>query len=319
MLDRLAALLELSIARMSWADAQATGAGIGRLAWALSRRDRARALDHVRIAFPGTAEPDRATIARASFRHLGTMLGECLWLAGQPDEELDRHVRFDGWEHVEAARTARRPILIVTGHCGNWELLAAGLNRRGLGMSVVAREIEENALQERLLAFRARFGSPTIVRGTPGAARALLAQLRSCGALGILIDQDTRVEGVFVPFFGRAAWTPSGAAELALRFDATVLPTFIEREGGGGHRARVEAPLAFSADVTAATAAMTERIEAQIRRMPEQWVWLHRRWRRRPTGETARPFDSLPLPGRPQPAADPARGATSQAPPIPRT
>ncbi|MCB1008705.1 MAG: lysophospholipid acyltransferase family protein, partial [Acidobacteria bacterium] len=189
----------------------------------------------------------------------------------------------------EAARALGRPILVVTGHCGNWELLAAALNQRGLGMSVVARALDEGGLQEKLLAIRARFGSPTIVRGTPGAARALLGQLRRGGALGMLIDQDTKVEGVFVPFFGREAWTPSGAAELALRFDATVLPAFIERLPDGSHLARVGAPLALAADVTEATAAMTECIETQIRRVPEQWVWLHRRWRRRPQGGDATP------------------------------
>jgi len=287
LLERLAALLELQLAGMQWDQAQAAGRALGRLAWAVSRRDRRRALEHLDVAFGGLPPAERARIARESFRHLGALLGECLWLSTRPRSEVARHVRFDGWEHVDAARALGRPILVVTGHCGNWELLAAALNQRGLGMSVVARALDEGGLQERLLAFRARFGSPTIVRGTPGAARALLRQLRRGGALGMLIDQDTKVEGVFVPFFGREAWTPSGAAELALRFDATVLPTFIEREPDGRHLARIESPLALATDVTESTAAMTARIEAQIRRVPEQWVWLHRRWRRRPPGERA--------------------------------
>lgn len=173
-------------------------------------------------------------------------------------------------------------MLILTGHCGNWELLAALLSAHGLPLSVVAREIDEPGLQTMLLDLRARFGSRTIVRGTPGAARALLATLRGGGALGMLIDQDTKVEGVFVPFFGRLAWTPVGAAELATRFGAVVLPTFIEREPDGRHRGRIHPEMALPADPTAATAKMTAAIEAQIRARPEQWVWLHRRWRRRP-------------------------------------
>ncbi len=305
LLERLVDLVELQLSRSDWRGAQAAGRALGRLGWALSRRDRRRAREHLAIAFPELSAPTRARVARASFRHYGTMLAECLWLASRGPAEVDTKVRFDGWERIEAARAARRPILILTGHCGNWELLAAGLNRRGLGMAVVARALEEGALQERLLAFRAHFGSRTIVRGTPGAARALLGQLRAAGALGMLIDQDTQVEGVFVPFFGRLAWTPSGAAELALRFDATVLPTFIERERDGRHLARVEPPLPLEPDVTAATAAMTARIEAQVRRVPEQWVWIHRRWRRRPPGE-AQLFGSAA-----------GRGATSQAPATP--
>ena len=98
----------------------------------------------------------------------------------------------------------------------------------------------------------------------------------------MLIDQDTKVEGVFVEFFGRPAWTPVGAAELALRFDAAVLPTFIERRADGSHRAVIHPELPLPTDPTAATALMSAAIEAQIRAHPEQWVWLHRRWRRRP-------------------------------------
>lgn len=225
---------------------------------------------------------EREALARRSFVHLGMLLGECLQLRHAAADALARHVALEGWEHIEAARAQRRPIIIVTGHCGNWELLAAAMNARGLGMLVVAREIDEPGLQTMLLDLRARFGTRTIVRGTPGAARALLGALRGAGALGMLIDQDTKVEGVFVDFFGRPAWTPVGAAELALRFDAAVLPTFIARRADGSHQAVIHPELSLPPDPTAATARMTAAIEAQIRSHPEQWVWLHRRWRRRP-------------------------------------
>ncbi len=234
------------------------------------------------LAFPELSVGERKALAERCFVHLGTLLGECLHLRHCAPEELSLHVTLEGWEHIEAARAQRRPIVIVTGHCGNWELLAAALNARGLGMLVVAREIDEPELQTMLLDLRARFGTRTIVRGTPGAARALLGALRGAGALGMLIDQDTKVEGVFVDFFGRPAWTPIGAAELALRFDAAVLPTFIARRADGSHRAAIHPELTLPTDSTAATALMTAVIEAQIRSHPEQWVWLHRRWRRRP-------------------------------------
>lgn len=248
----------------------------------MARRDRRRTLDHLAFAYPELPVGERAALGERCFVHLGVLLGECLYLRHLAPAELFRHVTLAGWEHVEAARKARRPIVIVTGHCGNWELLAAALNARGLGMLVVAREIDEPGLQTMLLDLRSRFGTRTIVRGTPGAARALLGALRGAGALGMLIDQDTKVEGVFVDFFGRPAWTPVGAAELAQRFDAAVLPTFIERLADGTHRAVIHPELALPNDATAATASMTAAIEAQIRRHPEQWVWLHRRWRRRP-------------------------------------
>jgi KDO2-lipid IV(A) lauroyltransferase len=120
--------------------------------------------------------------------------------------------------------------------------------------------------------------------------------VRSGGALGMLIDQDTTVDGVWVDFFGRPAWTPVGAAELAARFDAAVLPTFIERLADGSHAARVGPALELPADPVAETQRLTDAIEAQVRRVPEQWVWMHRRWRRRPANgaRSQKPSASVP-------------------------
>ena len=285
LLARAARLLAAIAAHLGWERNQAAGRRLGAIAWRISRRDRRRTLEHLAIAFPSLAPGERARLGRASFLHLGAMLGEGLYLLSRDEAEVGRRVALEGWEHVEAARAARRPILIVTGHCGNWELLAAALNTRGLGMSVIARALDEEALQEMLAGFRARFGTRTIVRGAASAPRELLRALRGGGALGLLIDQDTKVDGVFVPFFGRLAWTPTAAADLARRFDAAVLPAFIERLPDGGHRARIEPAFELPEDATAATAALTRRIEEQIRRRPEQWVWLHRRWRRRPPAD----------------------------------
>jgi KDO2-lipid IV(A) lauroyltransferase len=217
-------------------------------------------------------------------------LAEDLHLLSRGCDDVARYVEVEGWERVEALRAGRaegaqggagRGVLIVTGHCGNWELLAAAINCRGLGMRVVARALDEPELQDLLVAFRRRFGSESIERGRPGAARELLRALRE-GALGMLIDQDTRVDGVWVPFFGRPAYTPVGAAKVALRPGVAAVPTFIERRPDGTHLARFLPPLDLPPDETEATAAMTRAIEAQIRRRPEQWVWMHRRWRRQP-------------------------------------
>jgi KDO2-lipid IV(A) lauroyltransferase len=275
-------LLVARLDRLDWSDAQRFGRAVGATAWRLARRDRRRTLEHLAIAFPERDLAERSRLGRASFLHFGTMLGESLWLASRDAAELRRRVELSGWDEVESARAARQPILILTGHCGNWELLAAALNARGLGMAVVARELDDPGLQGALLDLRARYGTRTIVRGSPGAARELLRTLRAGGALGMLIDQDTKVEGLWVDFFGRPAWTPSGAAEIALRFGAAVLPTFIERLADGSHRAAIGAALELPADPLAATQRMSEAIEAQIRRVPEQWVWMHRRWRRQP-------------------------------------
>ena len=274
--------LSAVLGRLSWRGAQRAGRALGALGWVVAGRDRRRAFDHLALAFPELPDRDRRRLARACFRHHGTSLGECLHLMRRDCAAVAAHVEVHGWEEVERLRKADRPILILTGHCGNWELLAALINCRGLGMAVVAREVEEKGLQQLLAGLRERFGTRTIVRGAEGAARQLLGALRRGGALGMLIDQDTKVEGVWVPFFGRPAFTPVGAAKIALRQKAAVVPTFIERRDDGTHLARFHPPLELPDDPTEATALMTARIEEQVRKRPEQWVWMHRRWRRQP-------------------------------------
>ena len=287
------AVLMARFARCSWSEAQRAGAGLGAWGWRLSRRDRRRALEHLALAYPELDADRRGEIARQVFLHLGRTLGECLWMLHGSCDEVLRHVAVEGWEEVEAARAERRPILVLTGHCGNWELLGATMACRGLPLSGFARQLDDPGLDQLLLGLRARFGTRTIQRGAPGAARELLKTLRGAGGLCMLIDQDTRVDGVWVPFFGRPAFTPVGAAELAQRFGAAVVPTFIERRADGSHLLRLLPRLELPSDPIAATSAMTAAIEQQVRRLPEQWVWFHRRWRRAPPTPST-PIESPP-------------------------
>jgi|CXWL01.1.fsa_nt_gi KDO2-lipid IV(A) lauroyltransferase len=295
-----------AFALLSWATCQRLGPRLGDLGWRVSRRDRERTLAHLELALPELAPDERLALARASFRHHGTTLAECLHLLRRDPATVRRVTTVLGWEHVEAARKTGRPLVILTGHCGNWELLAALINARGLGMAVVARQLDDAVMDRLLVGFRARFGTETIARGSMHAARRLLTVLRSGGALGMLIDQDTKVEGVWVPFFGRPAYTPVGAAQIALRQKALVLPVFIERltpgepcpvavrelpagapAPPGQHLVRFLPPLDLPPTPTGATATMTAAIEEQVRRRPSQWVWMHRRWRRQPPVENA--------------------------------
>jgi KDO2-lipid IV(A) lauroyltransferase len=226
---------------------------------------------------------ERRRLARGCFRHLGTVLGECLHLYHRDCAFVGSVVEILGFEEIEAVRREGRPLVLFTGHCGNWELLGAAVNCRGVGMVVVARSLDEPEQQEMLAGLRARFGTPTIERGGEGAVRQLLGTLRKGGALGMLIDQDSgKMDGVWVPFFGRPAFTPVGAAKIALKQKAAVVPVFIERLADGRHRVRFQPPLDLPDDPEKATAIMTAKIEEQVRRLPEQWVWMHRRWRRQP-------------------------------------
>jgi len=271
---------------LTWRGAQRVGAALGWMGWYVASRDRRRILRHLQIAFPDASLEECRRLGHRSLRHHGISLAECLYLLTHDCAAVARHVEVEGWESVETARSAGRPLLILTGHCGNWELLAAAINCRGLEMRVAARELEAPEYQRLLLAFRSRFGTETIPRGSRGAARHLLKTLREGGALGMLIDQDTRVEGVWIPFFGHPAYTPLAAAQLAQRHRTAVIPAFIERLPDGSHLARFQPPLDLPDDPTEATGIMQGYIEAQVRRVPEQWVWMHRRWRRRPPDES---------------------------------
>ena len=282
-------LLRVLVLPLGWRGAQRLGAGLGRLAGRVARRDRRRGREHLAIAFPDLAPAARERLLGDCFAHLGAMAFECLQLLRMDCASLARRVVIEGWDAVERAREGGRPIIVLTGHCGNWELLAAAIGCGGVPLNAVARQQDDPELASLLVRLRARFGVRTLSRGSSTAARDLLRTLRAGGAVGLLIDQDTRVDGVWVPFFGRDAYTPIGAAQIARRQRVAVVPSFAERLDDGRHLLRFLPPLALPDDPVAATALMTRTIEEQVRRRPEQWVWMHRRWRRRPPEEAAPP------------------------------
>jgi len=158
-------------------------------------------------------------------------------------------------------------------------------------MTAAVREIYDPRLNRFAGALRARFGTEIVERGHT-AGRILARALMKNRINGLLIDQDIRdIQGVFVPFFGRPAWTPSGAAALALKVGSPVIPAFIHRTADHRHHVEVHPPLPVPLTgsdedrIRELTAAATAAIENQVRAHPEQWVWMHRRWRTRPAGE----------------------------------
>ena len=258
------------------------GRNLGRLAWALSRRDRDRAHQHLALAFPEMSVEEHRRIAREAFLYQGMNAAELLHLLRRDAREILPHMEIEGWENMAAAKAAGRPILMLTGHCGNWEVIAVPTRERGIPMAAIARAADDSRLQQIVKDIREHLGSITIERGTRKSARQILEVLRGGGAIAMLIDQDTKVDGVWVPFFGRPAFTPVGPAEMALKQNMQVVPAFIERRPDGGHLLRFRPILDLPKDPRGATALMTAEIEQQIRRRPEQWVWWHKRWRRQP-------------------------------------
>ena len=177
--------------------------------------------------------------------------------------------------------------MLVTGHCGNWEWFNLALGAAGVPMTVAAREVYDPRLDDIVRLLRGRFGGETVLRGQ-GAGQRLSRALRDGRVLGLLIDQDIETPGAFVEFFGRPAWTPSGAAVLAIRSRRPVVPGYARRLRDGSFRLTFEPAIVpprtgdLEADAGHLTAALTARIEAWIREEPSQWVWMHRRWRRQP-------------------------------------
>ncbi len=269
----------------TWRGAQRLGSWCGSFAWRISGVNRRRALAHLKVAFPELSKSECERLARDSFRHQVMNASELLHLISRGAEPLYDLVDVEGWEHVEAALESGRPLLLVTGHCGNWELLPTAFHRRGIPMAAVVRAAKDAALEELLTSLRATFGTRLIHRGEKESVRHLLGVLRGGTALILLVDQDFQTEGVWVPFFGRLAHTPVGAARLAIRRKAVAVPAFMERLEDGRHLSRFGPPLELPDDPAEATAVMTRAVEDQIRRVPAQWVWSHRRWRRRPPEE----------------------------------
>ena len=279
-----------AVAALPARTASRLGEAAGRAAFRLARKERRKALESLAVAFPEKTQAEREAIALTSFEHLGRCAFE---LACLPKFAKS----FDSWvewpaadrERLERAARQGRGVVVVTGHVGNWELLAQYLAQaQSVGVSAVAKELVDPRLTALVDGFRARGKVRSVWRGPDGGgAKAILRVLKSGELLGILIDQDTDVPSVFVPFFGRPAATPRAAADLVLRTGAAVLVGFCLRKQDGAYRISIE-EVAFEptgereADVVSLTARLTSRIEQAIRRVPAQWVWMHRRWKTQP-------------------------------------
>jgi len=261
-----------------------SGGMLGAIAFYVLPRERKRALQHLTLIFHEKGDAWVRRTARRSFMHLGKALIEFMLMN---TERLTRLVDIQGEENFRNAIARGRGVVFVTGHIGNWEILAGAVALR-YSASVVAAPIEPVEVNDMIVDLRASLGVRTILRGKPGASRELIRVFKENRILGILIDQDTDVESAFVDFMGRPAWTPTAAASMALKFGAPVLFGYVRRGKNNRHTITAEGPLDLmrtgddEKDIIANTAMFTKKIEACVLENPEQWVWMHRRWRRQP-------------------------------------
>lgn len=258
------------------------GHAIGRLAHFLARRERELARTQLALAL-GLRESGRRVrlLTRGLFCELGqnaVELARLLWSNRRFPQII---VPEQSRRNLDEALEENMGVVFVTAHLGNWELMAVKLAELGYGISTVARESYDPRFTSLIRRSRDRFGVQAIFRGEKGAAAKMLRALRGNRVLGLLIDQDTSVPSVFVPFFGRSASTPVGAARIALRTGAPVVVGTIRRTLRGEHLVEVER-VELPEDAREATAYLTNKLEERIRRHPTQWVWFHKRWKTRP-------------------------------------
>ena len=298
---KLQTLLEYSLARMVLSGlgilprplAIAVGLSIGRLAYFVTGNLRRTGQRNLEIAFPEMPEPERRQLLRGCFASLGRLLGEFSQLPRATPESLRKIIEYDelGLAHLREAEKNKRGVIFLTGHLGVWELHSFGWSALEYPLSFLVRPLDNPRVEEMIEAVRTRFGNRAIDKQS--AARQSLRVLREGGTLGILSDLNTQTrEGVFVPFFGQLACTTAGIATLALKTDAVVIPTCAvwnkERKRYFFHG---DPPVELvrtgdhDKDIEVNTARFAAAVERMVRLYPDQWLWIHKRWKTRPPGE----------------------------------
>jgi Kdo2-lipid IVA lauroyltransferase/acyltransferase len=274
----------------------ALSTGIMRSVPAILPNLRRTGLRNLEIAFPEKSEAERRRILHGTFDNLGRVLGELSQFNKFTRERLAEIIDFqlddESRQLYDRNKVEGRGVLITTGHLGNWEMLVLGFAALYEPISYLARPLDNPKIDEMLNRLRSRFGNRPINK--TNSAMFAIKILREGGILGILSDVNAHPkEGVFVPFFGLSACTTSGAAMLAIRSNAFIFPTFCVWDKTIGRYRFVHGRLLEPSntgdrkqDVIATTAAYTAEIEKVIRQYPEQWMWIHKRWKTRPPGES---------------------------------
>jgi Kdo2-lipid IVA lauroyltransferase/acyltransferase len=246
---------------------------------------------NLQLALPNLTHQERTRILQGVYRHLGWQLVEFCRMSRYTPENTRDWIRTEGLEHYRAAKARGKGVLIVTGHLGAWELSSFYHSLMGHPMGMVIRRLDNRRLDDYVNRIRCLHGNRVLHKDD--FARGLLTAMRAGETVGILMDTNMRPpQGVFVDFFGRQACTASGLARVALKTGAAVLPGFMLWEPAEGKYVLHFGPeLVFNctddpeSNAQAATQQCAAATEAWIRRYPDQWLWIHRRWKTRPPGE----------------------------------
>jgi KDO2-lipid IV(A) lauroyltransferase len=248
---------------------------------------------NLELAYPEMPARERRRVLRGLRRSLGRQMAEFCKMSGYTREQASKFIEYDGLEHYVAARARGKGVLVVTGHLGAWELSSFYHSLMGHPMALVIRRLDNPLVDGLVNRVRCMHGNRVLHKDD--FARGLLATMREGGTVGILMDTNmTPPQGVFVPFFGLPACTASGVARVAVKTGAAVLPGCLLWEPEHrkyvlhfGEEIVMQATGDDERDAVENTARCTQALEAIVRRRPEQWLWVHRRWKTRPEGEPA--------------------------------
>lgn len=246
---------------------------------------------NLRLAFPEWTDAQRRSTLRRMARYLGWMAAEFAHFPDLSRENIERLVVLDGFENFDAARRRGKGVIFLTGHMSAWELAPFAQAVYGNPLSFLARAVDNTRIDALVNHYRCLSGNQPIEKNN--AARAMLRVLHDGGTVGILADQNTSLEeGIFVDFFGIPAATTTGLARIARRTDAAVVPGFLFWDDSmRKYRLRFEAAVPLQrtededADIRVNTGRFNNVIEDYIRAHPDQWLWVHKRWKNRPPGE----------------------------------
>lgn len=254
----------------------------------LAKKHRVNMIHHLTLAFGSEKTEDEILkIARDVPRHFAVAVVDTIRIPNIIREGFDRYVNAENLHILDTAMKTGKGAIILTGHFGNWELMGAYMAQHKYPISVVGAPIKNPLLDNLLVDMRNSAGYKNVHRGR--SAKAFLRILKQGGFLGLLIDQDIKkISGVFVDFFGRKAYTPTGPVMFALRFDIPIIPMFIHLEKDLTYTIQCFDPIQITNtgnpenDIKINTQKCSDVYEAVIRRHPEQWAWIHRRWKQQP-------------------------------------
>ena len=273
----------------------AAGRSVARMTYRLFGKLRRVGLRNLELAFPELSPEERESILKGAFLNLGRVLGTVTHFSELTKENFGNLIGYE--PELEFDATYKRSIdegrgrIIVGAHFGNWELHAFSYPIFFEPLTFLAREMDNPKIDKMVEHIRTRLGNRQIDK--TNSAAEIIRTLRGGGAIGMLADVNSHPkEGIFVPFFGIPACTASGVAMLAIRTDSLIVPSFVAWDNEIGKYRLVHDQIIEpantgdrDADIVATTAAYTAAIERIIRRFPDQWIWIHRRWKTRPVGE----------------------------------